>query len=132
MTQEQIETLIELSAPLVDSPLPWSQLSAEQREAFRWLMPEPGVGFDEDQRFYLNRWWLPVTPEQVGELNSLMPPNSRVAPRLDGDGNQWLCADLLSDAADDGRLAALWPILSELPLTYRTPEMWPVEDDEEI
>lgn len=123
LTQEQIARMVELSAPLVADPLPWTALSDAQQEAFRLLMPRPSFG--EMQRLYLSLWWLPVDQPLLDVLNDLMPPNNVLAAREDDSGGLWLCADLLSDALDDGRLAALLTTLETMPLTYRTAEAWP-------
>jgi hypothetical protein len=126
ISEQQIETMIALSAPLVEHPLPWAELSPEQEAAFRVLLPLPGVGFDATQREWLSLWWLPVTPEGLAALNALMPPHHVLAAREDTESNLWLSADVLSDAIDGGRLAALWPLVSALPLNYRPVESWPV------
>lgn len=128
MTAEQINLVVSFSAPLVDNPLPWSSLSPEQQDAFRLLMPAPS--FDADQRFYLSLWWLPVTPEQLDQLNALTPPHMVIQAR-EAEGQLYIGADLLSDALDGRRLSALLPILETLPLNYRPPETWPVTDTEE-
>lgn len=129
MTAEQIDAIVSASAPLVESPLPWSDFSPEQQDVFRLLMPQPS--FDSDQRFYLSLWWLPVSAEEIEGLNSLCPPGTAIVGREDGEGGLWVCADLLSDALDGRRLSALLPILETLPLTYRPPEMWPEPKEEE-
>lgn len=131
LSQEQIDAMIALSAPLVENPLPWSSLSEEQKGMFLLLMPQPEAGFNEVQRFYLSLWWLPVTSEQLDEVNTLCPPNTAIAPRLDAEGNRYIGADLLSDALFGGRLSALEPLLTTLPLTYRQAETWPVPVEEE-
>lgn len=122
----QIDTMVALSAPLVENPQPWSALTEEQRGMFLLLMPQPGQGFLPVQRFYLSLWWLPVSEEQLVVANTLCPPNTAIAPRLDAEGNRYIGADLLSDALFGGRLSALEPLLTTLPLTYRPPETWPV------
>lgn len=122
------EQLIALSAPLVETPLPWSALSYDQREAFRTLMPRPS--FTAEQRTWLALWWLPVDETVLQDLNTLAPVNTRFTSRPDLDGQHYVSADLLSDALDGGRLAALLPILSALPLTYRTAEDWPLVEPE--
>ncbi len=129
MTPETIDLLRNLSAPLLESPLPWESLSPEQQNAFRLLMPDPT--FTNDQREYINLWWLPVTPEQVQEIKLLCPTGSVYPGREDLEGNLFVCSDLLSDALDGRRLAALLPILQMLPLTYKLPEEWPVPEPEE-
>lgn len=128
MTAEQINLIVTLSAPLVGNPLPWEGLSPEQKGAFQLLMPSPS--FDADQRFYLSLWWFPVAPEQLDQLNALTPPHMVIQAR-EAEGQLWIGADLLSDALDGRRLAAILPILETLPLTYRPAETWPVTDTEE-
>lgn len=116
LTQEQMDLMVLLSAPLVENPLPWVSLSPDQQDAFRFLMPNPSFG--SLQRHFIGLWVLPVTPEQVEDMNGLMPPNSVIAPRAAADGRLFVGADLLSDALDGKRLSSLLPILETLPLTY--------------
>ena len=124
LTQDQIDGMVALSAPLVAHPLPWADLSPEQQGAFRLLMPDPA--FDDIQRHYLGLWVLPVTSQQVDDLNALMPANSGIAPRAAEDGTLWIGADLLSDALDGRRLSPLLPMLETLPLPYAETITWPV------
>ncbi|HWL54268.1 MAG TPA: hypothetical protein VNQ90_17645 [Chthoniobacteraceae bacterium] len=130
MTPEEIDLLRDLSAPLVEHPLPWSGLSGEQQAAFRLLMPRPT--FTDEQREWVSLWWLPVTVQQVADINAVVPAGNQYPGREDLDGDLFISVDLLSDALDSGRLAALLPILQSLPLTYKLPEEWPVPDLEEI
>lgn len=123
LTPEQIEDMVTLSAPLVENPLPWSELSPEQQVAFRLLMPDPS--FTDEQRFWLGQWVLAVETQQVEALNALMPPNNVIAPREAEDGSLYVGADLLSDALDGRRLAALLPTLETLPLTFAETIVWP-------
>ncbi|HWL51757.1 MAG TPA: hypothetical protein VNQ90_04940 [Chthoniobacteraceae bacterium] len=125
MTPEEIDLLRGLSAPLVENPLPWSGLSDEQQSAFRLLMPDADTGFTEEQRTWISLWWLPVSRKEVDDLNALCPENTVIASRQDLDGDLFISVDLLSDALDGGRLAALLPILHSLPLSYQLPEAWP-------
>jgi hypothetical protein len=127
LTLEQIDEMVTLSAPLVENPLPWSDLSPEQQTAFRLLMPDPS--FTNEQRFWLGQWVLAVTPEQVEAINALMPPNNVVSARESVDGALYVGADLLSDALDGRRLAALLPTLETLPLTFAETIAWPVVVD---
>jgi hypothetical protein len=129
LTPEQIEKMVDEWAPIMENPIPWIDLSPKQEECSRWLMPNPS--FTDDQRFWLGKWVLPVTPEQVSDLNALMPPHNVIAPREAEDGSLWVNSDLLSDALDGGRLSALLPILETLPLTYAPGIVWPVIEMEE-
>lgn len=127
MTPEDVELLRSLSAPLVESPLPWSELSPEQQSAFRLLMPSPF--FAPEQRGWIDLWWLPVTEGVIVDLNALCPANTLLSGRVDLEGNFFVSVDLLSDALDGGRLAALLPMLEALPLTYKAPEDWTMEEE---
>lgn len=128
MTAEKINLVVSLSAPLVADPLSWSSLSPEQQDAFRLLMPSPS--FDAEQRFYLSLWWLPISVEQLDQLNALTPPRMVIQAR-EAEGQLYIGADLLSDALDGRRLSALLPILETLPITYRPAETWPVAEGED-
>ncbi len=129
LTEQQIEEMVALSAPLMENPLPWVELSQEQQAAFRLLMPQPS--FDSVQRHFLSLWWLPFPSELIDDLNAGCPTGTQIVPREDGDGGLWLSADLLSDALDGRRLSALLPILETLPLIYRPAETWPVAEEDE-
>lgn len=129
LTQEQMDLMVELSAPLVENPLPWLELSPDQQDAFRFLMPNPSFG--DLQRHFIGLWVLPVTSGQVDDMNALMPPNSVIAPRVAEDGRLFVGADLLSDALDGRRLSATLPVLEALPLTYAETVTWPVEEEVE-
>ncbi len=128
LSQQQIDEMIALSAPLVTSPQPWAQLSTQQRAAFRLLMPAGFGGFDDDQRFWLRQWWLPSNADQIQQLVVLCPADTVVAGRIAADGRIFLSADLLSDALDGGRLAALMPVLEMLPLTFAETITWAETD----
>ncbi len=127
MTPEEVDLLRELSAPLVADPLPWGGLTFEQQSAFRLLMPGPS--FTSDQRGWIDLWWLPVTEESLADLNALCPANTALSGRVDVEGNLFVSVDLLSDALDGGRLAALLPALETLPLTFKATEEWPMEEE---
>ncbi|HWL53875.1 MAG TPA: hypothetical protein VNQ90_15655 [Chthoniobacteraceae bacterium] len=131
MTPEEIDLLRDLSAPLVENPLPWSELSSEQQSAFRLLMPDADTGFTEEQRTWINLWWLPVSAEQAADIKAKAPTGNQYPGREDIHGDLFVSVDLLSDALDGGRLAALLPILETLPLTYKPPEEWPQPIPEE-
>ncbi len=123
LTQEQIDGMVALSAPLVENPLPWAELSEAQQGAFRLLMPGPG-GFDQMQRYWLHQWWLPVTAGQLDVLNGMMPAGSVIEGRASADGGIYIGADLLSDALDGGPLADLLPVLEGIPLTFGLTIAW--------
>ena len=127
MTQDQIDLLIELSAPLVGDPKSWLEVSTEQREAFMLLMPSDF--FTPEQYYWLSFWWLPSSVEGLAALNSLCPPNTTITGREDIHGDLFVSCDLLSDALNGGSLSALLPILKTLPLTYKHAEEWPVIED---
>lgn len=125
MTQQQLDDLIVLSAPLLDNPLPWNQLTPDQQSAFKILMPQPKEGFTEDQRYWINKWWLPITEQQIENINDLVPANTKFVGREDINGDLFLNVDLLSDSLNNGRLSSILFILETLPLTYKLEEEWP-------
>jgi hypothetical protein len=127
MTPEQQQALIDASAPLVENPTSWNDLPEEAKQLFLLLLPEPS--FTEAQSYWIRFWWLPVTQETLEQLNALAPANTLLTGREDSDGNLWVSCDLLTDAFNDGRLAAMYPILATLPITYKTD--WPQAEVEE-
>lgn len=127
MTQNQIDLLIELSAPLVDTPKSWLELSVAQRDAFMLLLPSES--FTEVQYYWLSFWWFKSSVEVLASLNQLCPPNTMITGREDIYGDLYISCDLISDALNVGRLSALLPILETLPLTYKPAEEWPTIED---
>ena len=123
MTDEQQAALMEAAAPLIETPTAWRDLSDELRGLFMLLFPAPS--FTAAQRFWVARWWLPVTSEQLAALNEAAPSNTRIAAATALDGNRYVSCDLLSDAINGRRLSSLLPVLETLPLTYLPPEAWP-------
>jgi|GEM_PF-5688749 len=123
MTQEEEQIMQQASAAMVDTPTPWASLTPLQQLIFRGLMPQPS--FTPQQHEYISRWWLPLSNQQLSDINALCPADTRVEGREDGHGQLYVSCDLLSDALDGGRLWALLPLLETMPLTYLLPEAWP-------
>lgn len=128
MSPEVEQALIDASAGMVGNPISWKRLPANARQLFRALKGNPS--FSEKQRFYLSRWWFGVTDEQVKSINDACPPAFQFEPRRDAQGNGYLCADILTDAIDNGFLKALRPLVEDLDLHYRLPEDWPQEEEQ--
>lgn len=125
MTPEEISAITAAGDLLRANPMPWEDLPQEASAVLAAaLMPAPS--FTLEQRGYLNLWWLPVSQEGLSALNALCPPDTILTARAQVDGSLYLNADLLSDALEGGRLAALLPILKTMTLTYFLPEDWPV------
>ncbi len=118
----KVAEMVEISAPMVGNPLPWVSLNEDQQRVFRYLMPDPC--FDEVQAHFLSLWWLPVTEQQLADLNALMPPNNVISARVSLAGTLYVGADLLSDALDGRVLADLLPIIETLPLNYAETITW--------
>lgn len=122
LTTEQIELMVQESESLVLNPLPWKNLSQVQHDVFLWLMPNPS--FTETQRHYLSLWVLPVTQQQLNDINALMPSHHVVEPRKSLQDHLYINADLLSDAINEGRLSSILSIIDSLPLTYSFMIQW--------
>ena len=129
MTEQQQAALMEAAAPLIDTPTAWRDLGDELRGLFMLLFPNPS--FTPEQRFWVARWWLPVTEGQLDAMNEAAPQNTRIAAATALDGNQYVSCDLLSDAINGRRLSSLLPVLETLTLTYLPPEAWPENDNSE-
>ena len=129
MSPEEIAAITATGDALRAAPRPWSALTAQEQATLRQaLMPDPS--FTPDQLDYLHRWWLPVTADQLAALNAAAPERMDIAPRSDSTGQPYVSADLLSDALDGRRLAALLPVLSNLVLTYEEAIQWPSPAEE--
>lgn len=130
MNVEDLEAVEALIAYLVEvEPTAFSELTPEQEDAFRLLMPLPK--FDADQRHFLARLWLQVTSEQIDDINASMPAGRRVSGVAYDEEQLFLGADLLTDALDGRSLSSILHIIETLPLTYIKPEKWPQPDSEE-
>ncbi len=126
MTEQEIAIITAVGDALRSNPVSWEQVDEEQKNIVIEIM-RPRPSFTPEQRGFLNHWWLQVTDEQLAEINATLPPNTVCDPRLDGDGNKWLSADLFTDAVHDGsRLNAVLPLLLSLPLHYHEDSHWPV------
>jgi len=128
MSPEEIAAITAVGDALRAAPRPWSALTGQEQSTLRQaLMPDPS--FTPDQLDYLHRWWLPVTADQLAALNAAAPERMDIAPRPDAAAQLYVSADLLSDALDGRRLAALLPVLSSLVLTYEDTIEWPVAEE---
>jgi hypothetical protein len=128
MTSEQIAAIVSVGDAIRANPRPWSQLTSQETAVLTAaLLPPPP--FDEMQRAYFARWWLACTQEQLAALNAACPPCTVITGRAK-DAALYVCSDILSDALQDGPLAALLPILETLTLTYILPEEWPAPPED--
>jgi hypothetical protein len=125
-----LPTLDEMGDILRQNPASFAQLPQEWQDYLTVAM-RGNPSFSEKQLHWFRIWWLPVTQEQIDELNELCPENMRITGRLALDGKLYIGAYLLTDAADGGQLAPLRPILENLILTWREPEDWPQPEGEE-
>lgn len=127
MTPEQLTAIVAVGDSIRANPVSWDALAAPARATLEAaLMPEPS--FVPLQRDYLSRWWLPVTAPQLAALNAACPADTVLIGRPQTGGQLYVCADLLSDALQGGRLAGLLPVLRTLTLTHFLPAEWPNED----
>ena len=91
------------------------------------MRPKPT--FDNEQRTFLERWWMAIDDAELASINAKLPANTVVSPRIDGDGGKWICADLFTDAVEaSGRLHAILDDLLGLTLHYLTEDYWTVDD----
>lgn len=148
MTQEQLQRLVALGVPInippKEKPIPqsivtliafgdslratpraWAQLDATER-GFLELLLLPQPAFTEEQRAFVQKWWLLCGAETVAQINALLPANVRVATIEDVNGNQLLSCDLLSDSKAGQTYAAARGLIEGLTLVYRVVEDFPV------
>lgn len=125
----RVAEMVELSAPLVDDPVSWSDLSLEQENAFRMLLPQEGFGFNPVQCHFIRLWWLPVNEVTLDEINQKCPSNFIIPGIKDINDQIWISADLLSDAIDDGPLKSTWDIISNIPMNYKPDQFWITEEE---
>ena len=127
MTEEQIAIMTAIGDALRAQPMSWNEIPQETKDVVIGLM-NPGItGFTPEQRTFLNWWWMKVDAARLAQINSAMPPNTVCEPRIDGDGDGFISADLFSDAVlPDSRLEAVLPMLLDLTLRYLPEDYWPI------
>ena len=129
MTDQEIATIVTIGDAIRANPVSWDSMDANMQSVVMEIM-RPKPTFDEDQRRLISYWWLAVDDTRLAAINTKLPRNTQVWPRVDGDGNKWISADLFTDAAEPGmRLHAVLPELLGLTLHYLEDDHWPVPDD---
>lgn len=102
-------------------PVAWRDIPEDLRAiAAQALLPVGG--FTEEQRYYLARWWLACTDDDVRAVNALLPVGTQVGA-VTVQGRQYLGGDLLTDALTTGNTyhPAL-SVLERLVCTFIEPE----------
>lgn len=118
-------TFAELHAA-VTAGTSWNELTDGLRHEFaRKLRARLREAFDEEQRDWLGRWWLRVTPAQVTAANNLLPPNVRITPRVGLDGLLYVSADLLTDCQPGETYEAIAAPLKLRLLVRKADTDWP-------
>jgi hypothetical protein len=96
-------------------------LATDQLERFNtFLRARP---FTEKERAYWELCWLEITQPQLDSINAALPPHT-VATARAYDGKLYINSDIISDAIDDGRLSAIYVIVSSLTWRYINPWEW--------
>jgi hypothetical protein len=132
MTEQEIALITTIGDALRSSPMSWDQIPAGMKETVIEIM-RPRPSFSEQQRAFLNHWWLAVDEEEVTQINELLPENTVCIPRADFNGGLWISADLFTDAVDeDSRLHNILPYILSLELHYHEDDFWPNQNEEEI
>lgn len=130
MKPQEIALITAIGDSLRSQPMSWDQIPGDMKQSVIEIM-RPKPSFTEQQRAYLNRWWLAVDADDIAAINNLLPPNTVCSPRVDTLSGLWLSADLFTDAVDAGsRLGAILPLLLTLELHYHEDDFWPVETEE--
>jgi len=102
-------------------PVAWRDIPEELRAiAAQALLPLGG--FTPEQRYYLARWWLACTDDDVRAVNALLPVGTQVGA-VTVQGRQYLGGDLLTDALTTGnRYHPALSVLERLVCTFIEPE----------
>lgn len=130
MTDQERAMIVAVGNALRSQPMSWSAIDEGMKQTVIEIM-RPRPSFTADQRMYLDCWWLSIVQNQLDAINGRLPTNTVVSPRVDGDGNLWLSADLFTDAVEPQmRLYAILENLLELELHYHESDYWPVEEME--
>lgn len=129
MNEEEMQTIVAIGDQLRAMPMAWDAIPEQHKQVIINIM-RPAPTFMPEQRDFLRLWWLEVDDTKLTAINAKLPRNSKVWPRVDGQGKKWISADLFTDAAEPGlRLHAVLPELLGLTLTYLEDSHWPVPDD---
>jgi hypothetical protein len=129
MTEAELAMIIAVGDALRAEPVSWDRMPGDRKAIVMEIM-RPKPSFTPEQRSFLNRWWLLVSDAKVTAINSKLPANTVVSPRIDGEGNKWISADLFTDSAEPGmRLNAILDDLLGLTLHYHEDDFWPVSDE---
>lgn len=130
MTPEQQAIMFAIGDALRAQPMSWNEIPEETKSVVIGLMQPGATGFTPEQRTFLDWWWMKVDEARLSQINANMPPHNIVSPRIDGQGDGFICADLFSDAVlPDSRLASVLPLLLDLTLQYLPPDYWPTETE---
>ena len=125
-----LPTLDEMGDILRENPASFAQLPQDWQDYLTVAM-RGNPSFSPEQEHWFTRWWLPVSEEQIDQLNELAPPNYRISARIAEDDLLYVGAYLLTDAVDGGPFAPMRPILENLILTWKEPDDWPQLEGEE-
>lgn len=114
------QKLIQIGDFLRANPLSYNQLAALNNADLNFLLASllPNGSFTPEQRYWLNRWFLKTSVEQVSEMNALLTGSSKVSPLIH-NGEAYLGVDLISDEVIYGPIQTM---LKDLPFTYINPE----------
>jgi hypothetical protein len=112
-------TITELGDMLRANPCAWRDIPADMQSLVRAaLVPPAGQAFTQQQRAWLDLWWLACTQEQLDAINSALPAGTRAQARA-VDGVLYLHGSLLTDSLDAGSTYhAAAPVLHALVCTY--------------
>jgi hypothetical protein len=112
-------TITELGDMLRANPCAWRDIPVEMQALARAaLVPAKGHAFSQQQRDWLNLWWLACTQEQLDAINAALPDGTRAQARA-VDGVLYLHGSLLTDSLDAGSTYhAAAEILHALVCTY--------------
>lgn len=117
-------TLTEVGDALRATPTRWSDIPESYRAvAEEALLPNPA--FVEEQRYWLDRWWLACTQADVDAINAVLPQGVQVSP-IEHAGSLYLGSDLLTDSMQPGQTYyAAQAIVQGLVCTYIDPPPQP-------
>lgn len=130
MNEQELAAILAVGDALRANLVAWGQIPDAQKQVVTEIM-RPRPVFSEEQRSFLNRWWMKVDDAKLAAINAKLPANTVVRPRIDIDGNNWISVDLFTDAVEPGmRLHEILNDLLGLTLYYLEDDHWPVASEE--
>ena len=132
MTPEQLTQFNIDTASLKLSPEVWGNLSTEENESMVNLLTPTIDGYNSIQYTLFQSWVLAVTEQELIDANIIAASPTYgfvINPRIDVNGDRFIGLDLIQESILTSTWEDLAPIISTLPITFKSAEEWPPIED---